>query len=161
LRLAQDVRDWFAHPITILLFRIVLAVVFLAAAFPKIRDPMAFAWAIHRYGMVPPTSLEVWFAVILPVLELWVGFALLFGFWTRGSALLTGGMLVMFIIALFSAVQRGLDIDCGCFSPESASPVGYKRILEDVGLLILCLPPLMWGSRRYGLDSLRRKSSPD
>jgi len=160
VRLLRDLRDWCAHPISLFLFRIALAAVFLAAALPKIRDPFEFAWAVHRYGILPE-AWEAAFAVFLPVLELWVALALLLGFWSRAASLLCAGMLVIFIAALYSAIERGLNIDCGCFDPKGASPVGYRRIAEDVALLVACLPPLIWSSGRYGLDSLSRRSSPD
>jgi uncharacterized membrane protein YphA (DoxX/SURF4 family) len=142
------------HPSLLFLFRLVPAVVFIVAAIPKIQDPVAFGLAAHRYGMLPSGNIQAWFALILPVLELWVGLGLLVGFWTRANALLCSGMLVMFIVALTSAVQRGLNIDCGCFDPEGASPVGYRRIIEDVVLLLLCIPPLIKGSGWLGVDRL-------
>lgn len=160
MKLWRDFRDWCTHPFSLVLFRVVLAVVWIAAAAPKIRDPFEFAWAVHRYGIVPANSFEAWFAVILPVLELWVGVALLIGLWTRAGALLSVGMLIMFIAALASAVHRGLNIDCGCFDPKGASPVGYRRILEDSILLLLCVPPLIRGSGDYGLEAWFRRSSP-
>jgi uncharacterized membrane protein YphA (DoxX/SURF4 family) len=148
------------HPSLVMLFRLVPAVVFIVASIPKIQDPVGFGLAAHRYGMLPTGSLQAWFALILPVLELWVGLGLLVGFWTRANALLCGGMLVMFIIALTSAVERGLNIDCGCFDPDGASPVGYRRIIEDVILLLLCIPPLIRGSGWLGVDALFRRRSP-
>jgi len=145
----------------LLVFRLVVAAVFIVASLPKIHDPLQFGIAVHRYGMLPNGSIEAWFAVILPVMELWVGLGLLTGFWTRSNALVTAGMLVMFIIALTSAVERGLNIDCGCFDPDGASPVGYRRIIEDIILLLMCIPPLIRGSGWLGVDCLFRRSSPD
>ena len=60
--------------------------------------------------------------------------------------MVTGGMLVMFIVALATAYIRGLSIECGCFtadlSAEKASELRSQmltRIVQDLGLLALAL----------------------
>ena len=60
--------------------------------------------------------------------------------------MVTGGMLVMFIVALATAYIRGLSIECGCLtadlSAEKASELRSQmltRIVQDLGLLALAL----------------------
>jgi hypothetical protein len=47
-------------------------------------------------------------------------------------------MNAVFILALASVVQRGLDIDCGCFNPEpGASTSPTAAIVRDFGFVVL------------------------
>ena len=114
----------------ILAFRIVLGIVFLYASFEKIRDPGNFASNIQNYQFLP-YSITNLFSIFLPWVELYVGTCLILGIFVDGAALLSTGMMVMFIIALGQALARGLDIECGCFSQEG-SLVGLDTLAKDI-----------------------------
>jgi hypothetical protein len=61
---------------------------------------------------------------------------LVFDLWADIGAFLLAGLTIIFILLIFSAMMRGLNIECGCFSLDSRNSfVGWKRIFED--LLIL------------------------
>ena len=60
------------HPKLVLATRILLGLIFLAAALPKIADPPGFAKAIWAYGLFPPWSINP-LALLLPWLELVCG----------------------------------------------------------------------------------------
>jgi uncharacterized membrane protein YphA (DoxX/SURF4 family) len=122
---------------SIVAMRLILGVVLIAAALPKIRDPYAFSINIREYQMIGE-QLGRWMAVVLPWLELVVGALLIAGVWVNAASLISGGMMVMFILAVGSAMARGLDIDCGCFGPEHADPVGWGLILRDCAMLFMC-----------------------
>ena len=133
--------------------RIVLGVVLIYASIDKIIHPDAFAKLIGNYNVLP-FGLENVVAIILPTLELIVGCCLILGIMLDGSAIITAGMMGMFIIALSQAMIRGIDIDCGCFkvSVENAgSQVGYRRIIEDIIFLGLSLMVLNRGERKWEL----------
>ena len=133
--------------------RIVLGVVLIYASIDKIIHPEAFAKLIGNYNVLP-FGLENVVAIILPTLELIVGCCLILGIMLDGSAIITAGMMGMFIIALSQAMIRGIDIDCGCFkvSVENAgSQVGYRRIIEDIIFLGLSLMVLNRGERKWEL----------
>ena len=76
-------------------------------------------------------------AIILPYLELFTGALLMIGRLKKGAASITIIMLVFFLIGLIQAYIRGLDINCGCFSLESASSKSdiLLRIIEDFLML--------------------------
>ena len=122
------------------LCRLVLAAVFLFAAYPKLLDPVAFAKAIENYRVAFPIIGKEYVylaAGFLPALELVTALALLWNRTKRAASLLSIGMLVMFIILIGQAVARGLNIDCGCFGTGATAKlmgraVGLKAILEDV-----------------------------
>jgi hypothetical protein len=56
-------------------------------------------------------------------------------FLSRGSSFLIGIMLAVFIIALSSALTRGLDITCGCFSVGGGHQVAADLLIRDIFLL--------------------------
>jgi uncharacterized membrane protein YphA (DoxX/SURF4 family) len=128
-----------SNTILILLIRIFLGGLFVVAGLDKIMDPQAFAKSILLYKVVGPT-LAMCTATILPSLELLCGLCLLIGLYPRGCEMLMTLMLVGFTILVTSALFRGLDISCGCFSQDpNVSKIGYKKILENCGLIVLSL----------------------
>ncbi len=117
------------------LLRLGLGALFIYASLGKIIDPAGFALSIDNYRMLP-AFLVALMAAVLPWLELLCGLALLFDCWTPGASLLIFGMNAVFIIAIASAMARGLDISCGCFSTSGAgSRAGLARLVEDLFFL--------------------------
>ncbi len=82
-------------------------------------------------------------AVAIPLAECVIGSFLVFSRWVRLSAAAVSAMLVVFIIALFQAALRGLDVSCGCFGGTSSSGP-LPAILRDLLLLV----PSLWLSLR-------------
>jgi putative oxidoreductase len=117
--------------------RLGLAGVFLAAAAPKLADPLGFAAALANYRVFPDALLNV-IATVVPALELVAALAVLTGWRLRGGALLLGGLLLAFTGLLAASLARGLDLDCGCFGrTEQVDPVSPLHLLRNVGLLAL------------------------
>ncbi len=147
-------RPWFQHwlldPKVTLAARLILGLVFIAAALPKLTDPPAFAKAIWAYELFPAWSLHP-LALVLPWLELLCGLALCFGFWLRAATLWLGALLLSFCIALAINLARQHPVDCGCFGasvPKTrAEQLTDMRwlILRDVGLLLLIVQ-VLWAS---------------
>jgi uncharacterized membrane protein YphA (DoxX/SURF4 family) len=123
---------------TIRVAQIATGVIFLFAALPKIGDMGSFALQIHNYRAVP-VALENLMAITLPWIELVIALALLLGIHARSGAVLSAGLMVVFLLAIGQAVARGLDIDCGCFGTTRAAEVGIVKMAEDVGFLVLAL----------------------
>ncbi len=142
-------RPWI--DILVLCCRWFVGLVFLYASLDKLQHPGAFAQAIANYRLVPMPLLHP-FAVYLPVVEALTGLALLAGWQRRGAALLCSLMTLVFIIAISSALARGLDISCGCFHTEGGHGVGQDLLFRDVGLLAVALVPLVARSDRWSLD---------
>jgi putative oxidoreductase len=120
-----------------------LALVFLYAAVGKIANPGEFAEQIDNYRLLPWILVGL-VAVVLPWLELFSALALLSGRWLRGASLWIMVMNTVFIIAIASAMIRGLDIECGCFAVQAeASRVGLQRLAEDF-LFLLAAGMIYW-----------------
>ncbi len=126
----------------VLVCRLVVGGIFIFASLDKLQNPQAFALVIHHYRLVPFALLHP-FAVYLPVLEFVVGAALVLGIQQRGAALVTLLLNLVFIIAISSALYRGLDISCGCFNTDGGHGVGLSLLWRDALLLLACLPPLL------------------
>ncbi|MDH3252943.1 MAG: DoxX family membrane protein [Ignavibacteria bacterium] len=122
-------------PYFLVFIRVVVGFLFIAASIDKISSPDAFAEAIGNYRIIPAVAVLP-AATVLPWIELLCGLALVLGFWTRGSALLISVLLVAFTFAVISALVRGLDISCGCFTLDpTAQRVGWSKIGENMLLL--------------------------
>lgn len=119
------------------LIRIIIGVYFLYAGWGKIVDPWQFYLDIKNYQILSPT-LAMMSALSLPWIEVIVGLFFIVGFNLRGSALILTGLMGLFILAILSAVWRGLDISCGCIS-GTAQPVGFLKIIEDVFLFFILI----------------------
>ncbi len=136
-----------------LLFRVVLGVVFLVASYYKVLHPDEFAQSIWYYHLVPGSLINL-MALVLPWLEVVCGVALLVGVFYRGAVWLVNAMLVIFIIALWSAVARGLDIDCGCFKASRGSGGDtLHSLLLDIPLIIVSLQLLFSRSKKWQVGS--------
>lgn len=126
----------------ILLARLVLAGVFIAAALPKLQDPEAFAVSVRSFRILEGTS-SAWIALVLPWLELAAGIGLLVPRIRRASGLALGALLLLFVGLHLSAWARGLDIACGCFGESEAGGTAYHwNILRNLGLIALLVPTL-------------------
>jgi uncharacterized membrane protein YphA (DoxX/SURF4 family) len=124
--------------------RAVIAVVFVYAALGKIGNPKEFADAVAAFRILPIAWVNA-FAIVLPWIELLVGLALLSGTQLKQAAMLSVLLNIVFIVAASSAMARGLDIKCGCFTLSKAhSSIGWQLIARDtvfsgIGLLLLFL----------------------
>ena len=140
--------------------RVYIGVVFVLASLYKIHDPYAFALSIATYQILPLWVINP-FALLLPWVELLVGITMVLGYWTRESAALISGMMVMFLIALTLALTKDLQMSCGCFaSQEAADEIGVHTIYRDLAWLGAALWTLIFDDGRFGLDgwlSYRKK----
>lgn len=126
--------------------RIVVGFVFIFAAFSKAADAEGFAQAISNYKLLPNFLINI-LAITLPWIELSTGLLLVFGISTKENSAILSGLLIIFILAIVISLARGLDIECGCFGTIDGSKVGLKKILENIGLLILSLILIKFDSK--------------
>ncbi|CAN5488668.1 DoxX family membrane protein [soil metagenome] len=125
-------------PYITLLFRLFIGGYFSFAAVEKIIDPLVFATSIDNYHLMPSSLVNV-FALVIPWLELLCGLMLIVGYKVRTNATLCGAMTLMFTIAVAWAVMQGLKIDCGCFGAKGGEEVSWIKVLQNTGLLAMCV----------------------
>ncbi len=126
-----------------LLCRLVLGVVFIISALGKLLDPQDFARATAAFRILPIQTVNL-FAMVLPWVEMMCGALLIVNRKVPAAALILAGLNAMFILVIVSAMARGLDIDCGCFSLLAKEKAGLSiwLIVRDLVFLALCLPLL-------------------
>jgi uncharacterized membrane protein YphA (DoxX/SURF4 family) len=143
----------------VLFARVVLGVLFIVASANKVSDPTAFAVSIEGYKLLPHNAALV-AATVLPWMELISGVLLVLGVFHRGAGLLLFGLLVVFTIAVVSALVRGLDISCGCFTQDpNAARIGWQKILENLGLIGLSLIVTLAQSSWLSIENVMKKRS--
>lgn len=126
-----------SHKIVVTICRLILAAVFLAAALGKISSPKEFSDSVAAYRMLPITWVNI-IAILLSWVELIVGLALISGTQTKQAALLSILLNAVFVIAAVSAMSRGLNIECGCFTLSKAhSSVGWMLLARDTAFVFL------------------------
>ena len=139
--------------------RMTLGIIFLVSGAEKLGDLNAFAQAISNYEIIP-VVLSNLFATLIVWTEILVAVLLIAGAGIRGAAMMTGTLLITFIIAIVIAMARGLEIDCGCFAPGSgAEPeqVGWPKVFEDIALLAGAIFLIYFPKSPLTLDRLLRK----
>lgn len=121
------------------ILRICLAFIFIYASIDKILHPADFAGLIFNYQVLPGELINLT-ALIMPWLELILGGCLLFNRLMPGAASLAVIMMTIFMGLIISALARGLDISCGCFSASPAKgPMDKLTLARDFLFFILAL----------------------
>jgi uncharacterized membrane protein YphA (DoxX/SURF4 family) len=143
--------------------RLGLGCLFLWSSLPKIRQPYDFLSSVYNYELVGP-KLGALIAITLPWLELLVGVCLVGGIFVSGALLASIGMAAMFTFVLASALYRGLEISCGCFSASDAGAIGYSTLIRACVILLfttiayICLVFLQRSTEYKHKDSNRTAS---
>jgi len=132
--------------------RWILGVVFIYASIHKILDPAAFARAVYLYQILPDGLVNL-AALVLPWVELFLGFLLVIGIWMPGAAVLSTLLFMVFMGALTYNLARGLDIGCGCFSTSPAAEAAGIRTVARDGMFLAVSLYLMGAT--FGAASLR------
>lgn len=136
------------NPILILVIRTFIGILFIFYGVAKIADPSQFANEIGNYGMTPDFLTHI-MALILPWAEMIVGVLLLFGIYQNENGLLATLMLVMFTFGVVFAFASGLDINCGCSGGNAQQKVGWMKIIENLGLILLSIILTVTNSKKF------------
>jgi uncharacterized membrane protein YphA (DoxX/SURF4 family) len=107
--------------------RLVLGVLFIFAAYTKLRNPLLFEMAVDTYRLLPPLGVII-VARSLPWLELLLGILLLAGWKMRYVATFTALLLGAFLVTMAITYRHGIEANCGCFGfGERISPLTLAR----------------------------------
>lgn len=133
------------HSLVKLSARFILGGVFIYASLDKIAYPKEFASIVTRYQILPE-KLAIYFAFLLPWLELFLGIFVLLGIFIRESAISLSFLVLVFIIAITIRSLAGPIGNCGCFSITSSGTTQsiafliFRDVLFLLCGLILALP---------------------
>ena len=131
--------------------RLLVAAVFVAAAVPKLQDPLTFAEDIRNYDAFPEFSVHL-LAAMVPILELIAALALFVPRVRDGAVAIIASLDLAFIALIASVLLRGIDIRCGCFGGESDAEdaISWWTLARDVALLAPIALCQFDGSARRG-----------
>ena len=144
------------------LARVALVVIFVVAAYAKMRPQAAMPWSIasvktslsmfamgvDSYELLSPRGVD-FVAHWLPPFELFLGLWLLSGVALRLSSLLTTLLLAGFIAVQVRSFSMGQTISCGCFGPGER--IGPWSLLRDglfIALAMIVFVGALRGRRR-------------
>ena len=126
---------FFKHPIVLVVLRWAVAGIFIYAGVEKILSPQNFADSIASFQLVPKALIHL-VALGLPPFEVIMGVAVVVGIYRRPALLGINALTVVFIVALASAIVRGIPVDCGCFgSKEPSTAQAWVALLRDIPIL--------------------------
>jgi len=108
----------------VLCFRLILAALFLTAAFGELVDIERYSVEAVYFFVILPMFLARPFGLVLPFIELLCGLGLLFGVLTRLSALGIGLLSLSFFIAKAIMLSHGRR----CITCDSAP--GYNNLFQ-------------------------------
>ncbi|MGI8577968.1 MAG: DoxX family protein [Nocardioidaceae bacterium] len=138
-----------------LLARLVVGGVWIAAGLLKLGSPDESVRAVRAYQILPESVVPA-VGYALPAFEIVVGVLLIVGLGLRLVSILSGLLLVAFVIGISSVWARGIEIECGCFGGggANANATGTYpwEIARDVGLLILSVAVAVWPRGKASLD---------
>ena len=136
--------------VLLLVGRVVLAGILIYAGIEKMQPQPGMAWNFHSINLsllmfswvvdsykILPSGMVTLFSQVLPPFEIFLGLWLLSGIALRLSSLVSALLMCMFVIALGSAYERDLGINCGCFG--AGVQVSVKTELMRVAGLLLPL----------------------
>jgi putative oxidoreductase len=131
-----------------LLFRIVLAGIFLVSSYGKLVDIERYSVdAIYNFAILPMWLARP-FGLVMPFIELLCGLGLLFGVLTRLSGLGAALMSLAFFIAKAIVLSQGRVIDCGCFG-AIVETLASVTIYMDIPMLLMGLVVMFSSSRHW------------
>ncbi len=146
------------------LLRTALAVIWIAAAWPKVTDLDNNIRSVRAYQLgIPDTFVQV-IGVGQPFLEIVLGVLLTIGVGVRLLSASSALLFVIYIAGIISVWVRGLRIDCGCFSSGGQLAAGVDpqyaiEIARDAGFIVIAVLLVAWPLSRLSVDGLVRRLS--
>jgi uncharacterized membrane protein YphA (DoxX/SURF4 family) len=129
--------------------RLVIGLVFLVAAVPKLRDPAAFRRSVDAYKILPASWVGP-VARALPPLEIAIGVMLVTGILIVPVSVLAAVVLVAFGASIWYAVERGSKIGCGC-GFRGLQQVSRKLVARNAALTVAAAAAAVWPSGALAL----------
>jgi uncharacterized membrane protein YphA (DoxX/SURF4 family) len=93
-----------------------------------------FSDALSNFGMIPEQLISP-MAILIPVTEILIGAAILFGLQTAQMPQLAVALLVLFTAVIAVKLSEGAEISCACFGPLSNDKISEATVLRNLALL--------------------------
>ncbi len=147
-----------ALPVAVLVVRVVLGAIFLVAGGLKIGHFAQFAQEIAAFRLLP-RGVVAPMAILMPFVEVGLGAFLVAGLFTRTVAGIAAVLLLVFDLAIASAVMRGLQLSCGCFGPNDTSVTTWGEVARDAIFVVLAVLVALRPPGALALDRKLRNAS--
>lgn len=118
--------------VVLLICAAITAFAFAKSAFVHIANPYQFLRSIDAYRLLPMT-ITPYLAYAIPILQMFLSLGLMFGELKR-YALASASLLLLFSAVQGSAMFRGIDMSCGCFSSSGGERIGLATVSIPLGL---------------------------
>lgn len=120
-----------------LAIRTLISLVFLTAAYGKLRHGALFQGVVANYRLLPDAMVAP-AAHLIPPVELLLGATLLLGLAYPWPELGAVGLLLLFALAMGINLRRGRHhIDCGCFQSTLKQTLSRALVMRNVVLALL------------------------
>jgi hypothetical protein len=117
--------------------RTLVALIFLTAAYGKLRHWQVFQGVIANYRLLPEVLVAP-VAYLLPPAEAFLGTALLLSLGSPWPEAAAASLLLLFALAMGINIGRGRrHIDCGCFQSALKQSLSWKLVIRNVVLSLL------------------------
>ncbi|MEN3045764.1 MAG: MauE/DoxX family redox-associated membrane protein [Candidatus Hydrothermales bacterium] len=128
----------------VILIEILLGLLFIYSGYTKIKNIHEFAFTVAKYGILPLNFINL-FSLVMPFLELFSGFFLIFGILKRGAYLVLIKLIFIFTLAIIYVFIRGKTFECGCFEIFGREEkIGIFSILRNLIIFSLLLYGLIF-----------------
>jgi uncharacterized membrane protein YphA (DoxX/SURF4 family) len=127
---------------------VLLAILFLSSGIWKITDVQG--WAVRLTQAKVPESLSIAGTIAIGVSETLAGVLLMAPRLRRWGALLSGALLVLFVVYFGIHYQALRGMDCSCF-PWLKRAVGPGFFIGDGAMLMLAVVAGVWARKSEGL----------
>ncbi|OGF49088.1 MAG: hypothetical protein A2231_04610 [Candidatus Firestonebacteria bacterium RIFOXYA2_FULL_40_8] len=147
----------FSNEKLLLVLRLIMGVVFILASIDKILSPSMFALILKEYKIIPDIFIPL-VAITLPWVEFFIGVLMIANLFTQSCALVMIGLNLGYLTGIILNLIWGLVHECGCFTIFGFNePIGGFSIVRDIVFILLCLPPLIYGTNEIKLEKEKTK----
>lgn len=131
--------NFLQNRIVIFMLRWALAAVFIYAGMTKLSTSQNFSDSIASFAILPNSLINL-LALGLPPFEILAGLAIVTDIQRRPALFGLAALTFIFMIALGSAIVRGISIDCGCFGSEKPSAsAAWIALGRDIPILAVAI----------------------
>ena len=116
--------------------RLLLGALFILSGALKAGHAVALAATIADFRLLPSGMIGP-LALALPYFEIGLGLYLAIGLFTRVAAIVGCTQLIVYALAIGSAVLRHIPANCGCFGPNDSAPADWPHVVFDLALAAL------------------------
>lgn len=119
-----------------MIFRWLLAGIYLAAGGTKIFNPVLFKATILAYFTIPE-SLALAIALIFPWVEIVAGLSLIIGWQAKYSSVFLFLLSLFFFVQMILNYSNILPYGCGCFGFSGPEEISIYHVLRDFSIALL------------------------